>query len=41
MQIERQIIQYDGIKIPSTIIAPSKPSGAAVLVHGYGGCKEN
>lgn len=40
MHIERQIIQYDGIKIPSTIIAPSKPSGAAVLVHGYGGCKE-
>ena len=30
MFIERQIIQYDGIKIPSAIITPSESSGAAV-----------
>lgn len=40
MFLERQIIQDDGIKIPCAIITPSKSSGAAVIIHGYGGCKE-
>ncbi|KLU66828.1 alpha/beta hydrolase family protein [Desulfosporosinus acididurans] len=40
MFTERQTIQYNGINIPSIINIPSNPSGAAVIVHGYGGCKE-
>lgn len=40
MFTERQTIQYNGINIPSIINIPSNPYGAAVIVHGYGGCKE-
>lgn len=40
MNIERQLIQGKGFKIPSIILTPSNPRGAAVIVHGYGGCKE-
>jgi alpha-beta hydrolase superfamily lysophospholipase len=40
MQIEREFIQADGFVIPSIILTPPVSHGAAVIVHGYGGCKE-
>jgi alpha-beta hydrolase superfamily lysophospholipase len=40
MDIERKIIQADGFGIPCAILRPAVSHGAAVLVHGYGGCKE-
>ncbi|MDP4145414.1 MAG: alpha/beta fold hydrolase [Bacillota bacterium] len=40
MEIERQFIQGNGFKIPSIILKPANSIGAAVIVHGYGGCKE-
>lgn len=40
MDIERQVIQGNGFKVPSIILKPTNSIGAAVIVHGYGGCKE-
>ncbi|WP_297430365.1 alpha/beta hydrolase [Clostridium sp.] len=40
MNIERQLIQGNGFEIPSLILKPKKSVGSAVIVHGYGGCKE-
>ena len=40
MNIERQIIQGNGFTIPSIMLTPAHSRGAAVIVHGYGGCKE-
>ena len=40
MDIERQLIQGNGVKIPSIILKPTNSIGTAVIVHGYGGCKE-
>ena len=40
MNIKREIIQADGLRIPCVILTPPVSHGAAVLVHGYGGCKE-
>lgn len=40
MDTYRQVIENDGIKIPCIMIEPSNPVGAAVIIHGYGGCKE-
>lgn len=40
MDIERQLIQGNGFKIPSIILKPTNSIGAAVIVHGYGGSKE-
>lgn len=40
MNIERLAIKSDGHEVPSVIISPPFPKGAAVLAHGYGGCKE-
>lgn len=40
MKIERLDIQGVGNSIPSVIISPPAPLGAAVIAHGYGGCKE-
>lgn len=40
MEIKRQFIQDNGIRVPSIILSPSESKGAAVIIHGYGGCKE-
>lgn len=40
MKISRQMIPGDGYDIPSVTITPPHPRGSAVVVHGYGGCKE-
>jgi alpha-beta hydrolase superfamily lysophospholipase len=40
MDIERKIIHADGFDIPCVILTPPVSYGAAVIVHGYGGCKE-
>jgi hypothetical protein len=40
MRIERVNITGSGNDIPSVIISPPAPNGAAVIAHGYGGCKE-
>ncbi len=40
MNIEEKIIKENGWDIPSILIQPLDPMGAAVIVHGYGGCKE-
>jgi dienelactone hydrolase len=38
--IESMVIEGDGLKVPAVRISPSVPIGGAVVVHGYGGCKE-
>src|SRR5208337_1469406 len=40
MKIEREFIQADGFNIPCVTLTPGVSQGAAVIVHGYGGCKE-
>ena len=40
MNIKREIIQADGFSIPCVIVTPPISRGAALIVHGYGGCKE-
>jgi hypothetical protein len=40
MKIERKMIAQDKNDIPAVIITPDYPVGAAVIIHGYGGCKE-
>ena len=40
MNIERAEIVYDGVAAPCAIIKPTVSRGAAVIVHGYGGSKE-
>jgi hypothetical protein len=40
MNIQREFIHGNGFVIPSVALIPSSPKGAAVIVHGYGGCKE-
>jgi alpha-beta hydrolase superfamily lysophospholipase len=40
MDIERLAIRSGDHEVPSVIIIPPFPRGAAVLAHGYGGCKE-
>jgi len=40
MNIKREIIQADGFGIPCVIVTPPDSRGAALIVHGYGGCKE-
>jgi len=40
MNIRREIIEAEGFGIPCAILEPSISHGAAVVVHGYGGCKE-
>ncbi|EKQ57703.1 MULTISPECIES: alpha/beta fold hydrolase [unclassified Clostridium] len=40
MDIERHFIQGNGFEIPSIILKPKNSIGSAVIVHGYGGCKE-
>jgi alpha-beta hydrolase superfamily lysophospholipase len=40
MDLKRETIQTDGLDIPCVILRPPVSHGAAVVVHGYGGCKE-
>ncbi len=40
MKIGRIDIPGQGFEIPGVIIEPRFPVGAAVISHGYGGCKE-
>jgi len=40
MNIKRQIIHADGLGIPCVTLTPPVSHGAVVIVHGYGGCKE-
>ena len=40
METYRQEIENDGVKIPCIMVEPSNPIGAAIVIHGYGGCKE-
>ncbi len=40
MNIKRETIQADGFNIPCVLLTPRVSHGAAVIVHGYGGCKE-
>jgi dienelactone hydrolase len=40
MIIEPMIVEDGDLQVPSIKISPEDPVGAAVVVHGYGGCKE-
>ncbi|MEN6292251.1 MAG: alpha/beta fold hydrolase [Methanobacterium sp.] len=40
MEIERELINGNGLKVPCVTFKPSNPIGAVVAVHGYGGLKE-
>ena len=40
MKIVRQWIPGQGYKIPCAAVVPPNPRGQALVVHGYGGCKE-
>lgn len=40
MNIHRIEVQGAGFTVPGVIIEPKGPKGAAVISHGYGGCKE-
>lgn len=40
MDIKRQLIKGNGFNLPSIILTPSTLQGAVVLIHGYGGSKE-
>jgi acetyl esterase/lipase len=40
VKIESITIDQSGLRIPAIRIRPPHPLGAAVMVHGYGGCKE-
>lgn len=40
MDIEHCFLPGDGCMVPAILIKPADPRGAAVIVHGYGGNKE-
>jgi alpha-beta hydrolase superfamily lysophospholipase len=40
MEIKRVFIPGDGFHVPCVLVTPPGPSGAVVIVHGYGGNKE-
>lgn len=40
MDIRRQILKDNGFNVPCIILTPSYLQGAAVVIHGYGGSKE-
>jgi Lysophospholipase len=40
MEIMREFIDGDGFNVPCVTITPQDPKGAVVVVHGYGGTKE-
>jgi len=40
METGREDLPGDGYRIPAVVIRPPRPRGAAVIIHGYGGNKE-
>jgi dienelactone hydrolase len=40
ISVERLNIKGEGVKVPAVVLSPPQSSCAAVIVHGYGGCKE-
>jgi pimeloyl-ACP methyl ester carboxylesterase len=40
MRVERHTILNGNVRIPNVVLAPEPSSGAVVVVHGYGGSKE-
>lgn len=40
MDVSRVDIRGPGAHVPGIAIVPCRPIGAAVIAHGYGGCKE-
>jgi dienelactone hydrolase len=40
VRIEPTFIENQDLKVPAIRMVPNAPVGAAVVVHGYGGCKE-
>jgi dienelactone hydrolase len=40
IELKREFIKGDGFNVPTVILTPINSHGAAVVVHGYGGCKE-
>jgi dienelactone hydrolase len=40
MNTYRYDIKNGNVEIPAIMIEPAAPKGAAVVIHGYGGCKE-
>lgn len=40
MEIQRKFIEAGGYKVPCALLMPYSATGAAVILHGYGGCKE-
>ena len=40
MRISRDFLKGDGFNVPCAMITPAKSAGAVVIVHGYGGNKE-
>jgi hypothetical protein len=40
MEIEQKIIEGNNMRIPSIMLTPAHVHGAAVVIHGYGGSKE-
>ncbi|EST11326.1 alpha/beta hydrolase [Sporolactobacillus laevolacticus] len=40
MDIKRQLILNNGVKIPAVTLTPEKIIGSAIIIHGYGGSKE-
>jgi esterase/lipase len=40
MDINRILLQTNGFNIPSILIEPSKSLGFVIIIHGYGGSKE-
>ncbi|SMC21757.1 hypothetical protein SAMN02745134_01439 [Clostridium acidisoli DSM 12555] len=40
MNITRETIKGNGFSVPSIVFTPSDLQGAAVIIHGYGGSKE-
>jgi dienelactone hydrolase len=40
MEIQKIVIRKNGFYIPCIQLIPIKSSGSAIVIHGYGGCKE-
>ena len=40
MDIKKLFIQSNGYNIPSILIEPPESSGIVIIIHGYGGSKE-
>ena len=40
MNIEREVIRENTLEIPCVLVKPQAPRGVALIVHGYGGSKE-